>query len=230
MRYDNIKKAEFIKRNNRFVATCLVDGKEEKVHVKNTGRLGELFVKGANALLSRSSNPDRKTAYDLIMIEKNGRMFNVDSQMPNHLFREAFENSAVRLEGYTPEECSISAEKTYGQSRFDFLIEGESKRAYVEVKGVNLEVDGAALFPDGVSKRALKHINELRDARRSGFDAFIVFVVQFEGASYFSVNEGHEYLREALRAAESEGVGIIACSTRVENGQIGIDGQLEVRL
>ena len=228
MKYENTAEGIFIKRENRFVATCLVDGREERVHVKNTGRMEELFVEGAPVVLSKSSSPARKTLYDLVTVERNGRLFNVDSQMPNSLFREGFETGLIHLDGYD-ENAVLTAEKTFGSSRFDFMIE-EEKTGFIEVKGVNLKSGDAALFPDAVTKRGLKHVNELTEAKKEGLDAFLVFIVQFEDALCFRINPGHEYLEDAVRNAAAAGVDVRAYSCSVSADSITVAREIKTVL
>ena len=228
MRYEKVKEGIFLKRENRFVATCLVDGKEELVHVKNTGKMGELFVEGYRAVLTPAKNSGRKTKYDLVMIHDGNQYYNVDSLMPNLLFREAVENGVIALEGYE-KNLVIKAEQKYGNSRFDFYLKGE-REGFAEVKGVTLNESGKALFPDAVTLRGLKHVEELRRAKTEGYDAFVVFVVQFENAHGFSINPGHDYLLDALKKAQSEGVRIMALKSSVSMDSIEITGQIDVLL
>ena len=83
MRYDRIRKGIFLERPNRFVAYVLLDGRKEKVHVKNTGRCAELLLPGTEVYLEESGNPERTTAYDLVAVKKGDRIVNVDSSAPN---------------------------------------------------------------------------------------------------------------------------------------------------
>lgn len=223
MLYDNITKAKFITRNNRFTATVLLDGEEILCHVKNTGRLKELLQKGADVYLTKSSNTARKTAFDLVAAEKDGEIFNIDSYAPNiaagEYFRKLFPDFSVR------------SEVKYGNSRFDFYIEGKKRKIFAEVKGVTLIKDGAALFPDAPTERGIKHINELISCQKEGYEAYILFVIQTRNAEYFSPNdETHREFGEALRKAAEEGVSILAVNCAVTPDEMAIDKNIPVKL
>ena len=119
MIYKNICKAKFISRPNRFIALAEIDGEEEVVHIKNTGRLKELLIPGSTVYLNKSDNPNRKTKFDLIGVQKNGLMINIDSTAPNTVMKEwlmshNFEN--------------IIPEYRYGNSRLDFYFEKNGKK------------------------------------------------------------------------------------------------------
>ena len=208
MRYNNITSGIFLSRPNRFIANVLIDGEECVCHVKNTGRLGELLKKGAAAYLEESANPLRKTKYDLVAVEKDGELFNIDSYAPNLAAGEY-------LKSLYP-DCRVRAEVKHGNSRFDFCIENENGKTFVEVKGVTLLKNGVALFPDAPTERGVKHITELTHCVSEGFGAKILFVVQTENVHTFSPNdETHRAFGDALRTAAEAGVEIIAVSCRV---------------
>ena len=154
----------FIRRRNRFIAEVMVKGTAEAVHVRNTGRLRELFVTDARVLLEPASNPERKTRYSLVCVEKNGQWVNVDSTAPNQIVEEM-----VRAGRLFSDITYVKREKTFGKSRFDLYVEHGGQKHYIEVKGVTLEVDGAARFPDAPTERGIKHIHELMEARKQGY-------------------------------------------------------------
>ena len=145
MRYNSAVPAVFLSRPNRFVARVLLGGREETVHVKNTGRLRELLVPGAEVVLCRSDNPGRKTAWDLIAVKRGEQYVNVDSQAPNaaaaELLARLYPGSVLR------------AEQVFGSSRFDFSLEQDGRIRFIEVKGVTLVRGGTALFPDARTPR-----------------------------------------------------------------------------
>ena len=136
MRYQNIYKATFLARPNRFIAKVLLDGKELTVHVKNTGRCRELLVPGCTVYLEKSDNPARKTAFDLVAVEKGERLINMDSQAPNRLFAEW-----AKAGHFIPGLTLLRPETTWGRSRFDFYWEAGERKGFVEVKGCTLEED-----------------------------------------------------------------------------------------
>ncbi len=232
MRYKNIVKGIFKSRPNRFIAKVEVEGKEETVHVKNTGRCRELLRENATVYLEKSSNPNRKTAFDLVAVEKaregkDNLLVNMDSQIPNAVAYEW-------LKGENPifsKNAKIRREVTFGDSRFDLYIEDGDRKAFVEVKGVTLEFDGLALFPDAPTERGVKHINELIKAKKSGYEAYILFVIQMKEIHTFSPHkEMHKDFAEALNNAYNNGVKVIAMDCVVAPEGMVIDKEVEVKL
>ncbi len=226
MKYENIEKGIFISRPNRFIAHVELRGREEVVHVKNTGRCRELLPKGAEVYLSRSDNPARKTAYDLIAVKKGERLINMDSQAPNKAFYE------WALSGKFIESPDlIRPEYSWGNSRFDFYIEKGERRCLVEVKGVTLEFDGKCYFPDAPTQRGVKHISELITAKEAGFEAYIVFIVQMKNVDFLSPNDTtHPEFGDVLRLAAKKGVNILAFDCHVEPDFMEISEKIFVKL
>ena len=183
MKYRQIIEGRFLSRPNRFVAYVEIGGRLEKVHVKNTGRCAELLVPGADVYLEKAENEERTTAYDLVAVKKGGCLINMDSNAPNQAVAEWL----LKKELF-PSLKKIRAEKTYKNSRFDFYVETEDEKIFLEVKGVTLEKDMGAYFPDAPSKRAVKHVEELIDSVKEGYKAYIQYVIQMKGAVFFSPN------------------------------------------
>lgn len=226
MRYPNIHKARFLARPNRFIARVLLEGEELTVHVKNTGRCRELLVPGAPVWLVRSDNPARKTAYDLVAVEKAGRLINMDSQAPNALFAEW-----ARAGHFVPGLTLLRPETTWGNSRFDFYWEAGARRGFTEVKGCTLEEDGWTYFPDAPTERGVKHLEELARARAEGFEAAVCFVIQMADVDGFSPNDRtHPAFGEALRRAADQGVEVLARQCAVSPGEVWMTGPVEIRL
>lgn len=173
MKYRKIVDGKFIDRPNRFIAHVKIDGITETVHVKNTGRCRELLLPGAAVRLEVSDNPTRKTLYDLIAVykEKIG-WINIDSQAPNKVVKEWLETQDYDL---------VRPEYTYGDSRIDFYMEKGNQKYLMEVKGCTLEIDGIGYFPDAPTKRGVKHLRELAEARKAGYECMVAFVIQMEG-------------------------------------------------
>lgn len=227
MEYANIKKAKFIERPNRFIALCDIDGKIEKIHVKNTGRCRELLIRGAEVILEEGSNPDRKTKYSLIAVYKGENLVNMDSQIPNAVAFEAACEGKIESIG-VPD--LIKREVKYGSSRFDIYFEKDGRKGFIEVKGVTLENDGVAAFPDAPTARGTKHINELIDAAENGYEAYIFFVVQMKGVNYVVPNGRTDpEFEAALKKAHKNGVKIIACDCIVTENSIKMDKPLPVK-
>lgn len=226
MRYENVVLGRFLERKNRFIATVEIDGAVQTVHVKNTGRCRELLVPNCPVWCVHVPQEGRKTAYDLITAEKNGRLINLDAQAPNQLFRE------WAAEGkYLPEPLLIRSEFTHGDSRFDFRLEREGKVRLVEVKGVTLEQDGHVFFPDAPTERGVKHLRGLMEAVESGMEAAVIFVVQMEGAKDFSpADHIHPEFGRTLREAAERGVQVQAFDCIVTPEEVYIHGAVTVLL
>ena len=212
MNYPAIRPARFLSRPNRFVAFVELDGAVHKVHVKNTGRCRELLVPGATVYLARGDNPDRKTAYDLVAVEKGPLLVNMDSQAPNRVFAQW-----ARAGHFRPGLTLLRPETVWGHSRFDFYWESDTgRRGFAEVKGVTLEENGHARFPDAPTLRGVKHLEELTLCRQAGFEATVCFVVQMEGMTDVAPNDAtHPAFGEALRRAAAAGVEVLALGCRV---------------
>lgn len=228
MKYKNIHKGIFKSRPNRFIANVEIDGKIEVCHVKNTGRCKELLVTDAAVYLEKSDNPNRKTLYDLIAVEKGDRLINMDSQVPNRAVEEW-----IKAGGLIGEDPYVRPESKFGDSRFDFYVESVTaeRKAYVEVKGCTLECDGAAKFPDAPTLRGIKHINELIKCAQNGFEAYIIFLIQMSNINYFTPNyETHPEFGEALKNANIKGVKILAFDSIVTPDSIILNKPVDIRL
>ena len=226
MHYSNIQRATFLRRPNRFIAHIEVEGREEVCHVKNTGRCRELLTDRATIYVEHHDNPKRKTKYSLIAVEKGDLLINMDSQAPNKvvgewlLAKEPF--GKVKL---------LKPECTYGSSRFDFYLETEAEKIFIEVKGVTLEEDGIVRFPDAPTERGVKHLEELRACVEAGYKAAVIFVVQMEGMQHFEPNDKtHPQFGEALRQARKAGVEVLAYECKVTPSSLEITKSIPVML
>ncbi len=226
MKYDRIIKGTFIKRLNRFVAVCKINGEEIHCHVKNTGRCGEILIEGAECYLEEAENPERKYKYSLIAVKKGERLINIDSQAPNKAAGEFLKSGKLFAD-----ISKIKAESTYGKSRFDFYFEHGDKKAYLEVKGVTLEKDGAVLFPDAPTTRGTKHLNELCDCVKEGYEAYVLFVVQMKDVISFSPNEKTDPdFASALCKANEQGVKVLCYDCTVTENEMNIEDKITVIL
>lgn len=231
MKYQQMVKATFIERPNRFVAYCEVEGERYKVHVKNTGRCKELLMPGGTVYLEKSNNPNRKTPYSLIAVEKGDLLINMDSQAPNVVVEEALKSGVIQLPNIKEPLQTVKREQTYGQSRFDFYCEAGMEKIFIEVKGVTLEEDGIVRFPDAPTERGVKHLEELISAHQSGYKSYVIFVVQMEEAMYFTPHEKrHPAFAKTLRKAVNSGVEVLAYTCKVTPSSLEIIKPLEVRL
>ncbi len=222
--YKEVKDGIFLSRPNRFIAHVLVEGKEEVCHVKNTGRCRELLVPGAKVTLSVSDNPQRKTKYDLVAVWKGDTYINMDSQAPNHAAGEALWHLLSGVK-------KVKGEVTHGDSRLDFCVDTEKETWFVEVKGVTLEKEGHALFPDAPTERGIRHLHTLIKCVEEGHKAAALFVIQMKGVHSFSPNDAmHPAFGKALREAAAKGVVIWAYDCVVTEKGMTIDKAIPVKL
>ena len=225
MRYQNICKGRFLRRPNRFIAIVDIEGEEITCHVKNTGRCRELLVEGATVFLEYCwNNPNRKTRYDLIAVYKGDMLVNMDSQATNKVVGE-----------YLPilfsDITKARPETKYQNSRFDFYVETEQKKIFLEVKGVTLEENGVARFADAPTERGIKHMQELIACLEEGYDAYIIFVIQMEGMHLFEPNVAtHPAFGKVLKEAEDAGVKIRCLGCTVEPDGLWISYEIPYRL
>lgn len=231
MKYDKVVSGRFVSRPNRFIAQVEISGYTETVHVKNTGRCRELLVPGCTVWLAESSNPARKTKYDLIAAEKQVSskmtlLINMDSQAPNEAAMEWLKKGVL-----FSENAVIRREVTWGSSRFDFYIEDGKRRAFLEVKGVTLEENGIVMFPDAPTERGVKHLSELAACIEEGFEAYVLFVIQMKGAAEFRPNlKTHPEFASALADTDKAGVRVLAYDCIVTPDSMEIDLPVSVCL
>lgn len=226
MKYNHIVPGIFLERPNRFIAYVEIAGRKETVHVKNTGRCRELLQPGALVYLEKSDNPARKTQYDLVAVQKGNLLINMDSQAPNKVVEEWLCAGELFSDVVT-----VRPETTYGNSRFDFYVETSTERIFIEVKGVTLEENGVVRFPDAPSERAVKHVEELVQAYRDGYQVYVLFVIQMEEAKFFTPNKDtHPAFAQALEEAAKQGVRVLAYSCSVTPDSLQIKSPVLVKL
>ena len=215
----------FLARPNRFIAHVEIQGQQETVHVKNTGRCRELLPPGARVWCQRSDNPNRKTKYDLITVRKGSRLINMDSQAPNIAAKEWL------LSGGLGEIENLRPETTHGDSRFDFSFTRNGQLCFLEVKGVTLEQNGVCAFPDAPTERGAKHLRGLKEAVENGYGGFVLFVIQMEQVQYLHPNDGTDpEFGKALREAAAAGVQVLAVDCTVTEDSMTIRNPVAVDL
>jgi sugar fermentation stimulation protein A len=224
MTYENICKGIFLNRPNRFIAQVEIDGTVEICHVKNTGRCRELLIPGTEVYVNHVVSHTRSTAYDLIAVYKNDMLVNIDSYAPNLAFGEYLRQGSF-IDGVT----FVKAESKYGGSRFDFYVETAASKAFIEVKGVTLEENGVAMFPDAPTERGVKHLNELAACIADGYDAYAVFVIQMKGISRFTPNyKTHQAFGDTLAKAANMGVNVCAFDCVIKPDEMVIDSLIPI--
>ena len=215
----------FRTRPNRFIAYVELNGAEEVCHVKNTGRCRELLVPGARVWCQKQDKPERKTKYDLIAVEKNGRIINMDSQAPNAAVKEWLAGGGLG------DVSELKAESKWGTSRFDFSFIKDGRRCFLEVKGVTLENDGVCAFPDAPTVRGARHLQELTELAEQGFGAYVLFVIQMADVCYLHPNDTTDpAFGSALRQAAQAGVQVLAMDCAVTEETMTLRKPVPVQL
>ena len=228
MEYGKMVEARFLRRVNRFTAFVELNGQEEMVHVKNTGRCKELLLEGARVFLEEADKEGRKSKYSLIAVNKGDVLVNMDSQAPNQMAAEALAEGKIEEIG---EVDFLKREVKYENSRFDLYYQKGEKKGFIEVKGVTLEEGGIAKFPDAPTERGEKHLKELIQAKKEGYEAAVLFVIQMQEIKEFRPNEERDKnFTEALREAASAGVRVLAYDCCVEVGNVMIQNKIPVKL
>ena len=231
MQYDNITDGIFVRRINRFVAEVDLQDHRETVHVKNTGRCRELLIPGVQVFLTAGNTPNRKTRYDLVAVSKQRSnqeplLINMDSQIPNAAALEWLQASSC----FSP-QAVFRREVTCNNSRFDLFVEDGERKVFIEVKGVTLEQNGIAMFPDAPTERGVKHLNELARCIDDGFEAWVFFVIQMQGVSCFTPHDSmHPQFGAALRQAHRAGVKILAMDCLITPDSIKLNAPIPVQL
>ncbi|SNX54316.1 DNA/RNA nuclease SfsA [Thermoanaerobacterium sp. RBIITD] len=223
-----IIKGKFIKRINRFEAYVDIDGEVTLTHVPNTGRCKEIFIPGATVILEKRLKPGRKTPYEIEFVYKGERLISIDSQVPNKVVLENIKGEKIsQFRGYD----IIEREKTFGNSKFDIMLLNDNEIFYIEVKGVTLEENGIAMFPDAPTERGTKHMMELKKVKENGMRAAVVFLIQMDDIEYFTPNiKTDKKFTDALRDAVNTGVEAYAFCCDVKENYIDIKDEVEIKL
>lgn len=226
MDYQKVVEGIFIERPNRFIARVMLPEGEAIAHVKNTGRCRELLIPGARVYLEdHGENTTRKTRYSLISVWKGDMLINMDSQVPNAVAADALKKGLITE---LPRADLIKREKTFGDSRFDIYYEGGGQKGFLEVKGVTLEEDGIARFPDAPTIRGTKHIMELIKAKKDGYEASILFLIQMKGPASFEPNRSMDpSFADAVELATRSGVRVLAYDSIVTRNTISFGKSLK---
>lgn len=224
------QKGILIKRYKRFLADIkLSDGKTLTVHCPNSGSMRGCSNPGSEVIISRSDNPKRKYAWTLEMVMENGVWIGVNTSLTNKLVAEALQNGTI--DDFGPVKTIRPEIKVSEKSRLDFLVETESGKAYIEVKNCSLAVDGVAMFPDAVTLRGKKHLEELASLQNDDVQTAVLFCVQRADADTFSpaAEIDPDYAR-TLAKVHAQGVGILVYQASVHPKEIIIDKKLPCSL
>ena len=176
----------FIKRYKRFFVDVQIEKKIITAHCPNTGSMKGLLKEGNKVWLTKSTNPDRKLKYTLQIIEDESSKVGVNTHLTNKIVLDALRNNLIKE---FDKNITIKPEIKFGEkTRFDFLITKKNYKAFLEVKNVTLtRKPKIAEFPDSVTSRGAKHIEELIKARKKGYQVYIAFIIQREDCNQFAV-------------------------------------------
>lgn len=211
MHYQNVTIGNVIARISRFTVTVDLAGEVVKAHLSNTGRNKELLVAGHPISIAKAKNPERKTAYDVIAVQRDGRWINIDSLAPNHLVNAALTSGTLKLPS-SPLPYAVHPETTFEDSRLDFSgSDANGQRFVVETKGVTLANGTQAAFPDAPTERGLKHVHTLMSAQAQGITSYLALVVQLPGIDTVTIyRERFAPLVAAITQAKAAGVQVLA--------------------
>ena len=175
----------FIKRYKRFFVDVIIDKKIVTAHCPNTGSMQGLLIKNNKLWLTKSNDPKRKLKYTLEIIESNGSKVGINTHLTNKIVLNALKNNKIK----NLKAIEIKTEVKFGDNtRFDFLITESNSKKFIEVKNVTLSrTDKLAEFPDAVTSRGAKHIDELIKAKIKGYDVYLMFVIQRDDCEQFSI-------------------------------------------
>ncbi len=219
-------KALFESREKRFIITARINNRSIAAHTNNSGSMLGLLRPGREILLSRSDNPKRRLAYTLELVREDGFWVGVNTQIPNRMLKLAWEKSLIpEFMGYE----AFRSEAVVGQSRIDSCLEGPEGKMWVEAKNVTLVEDERACFPDAVSKRASKHMEELMALARNGHRVACFCLVQRPDCKCFGPADfiDAQFARVFRQAADS-GLEILAYKAIINEAGIGLGQRLPV--
>ncbi len=223
-----LQEGRLISRENRFVAIVELDGQEVRAYVPNPGRMEELMVLGARVFLSYHPEDNRKTKYNLLLVEYNDRLISIDSHLPNKLVAKALnERCLAEFSDYD----RVKAEYNYGNSRLDFLLEGQKHNTLIEVKSATLVEEGVAKFPDAPTKRGRRHLDELIAAKREGYQAVVIFIIQRDDAIKFVPHQRIDLkFAKKLKEAVNKGVKAYAYNCQISTEEVSLNQAIPIEL
>tara|TARA_B100001173_G_scaffold208821_1_gene180175 strand:- start:28 stop:720 length:693 start_codon:yes stop_codon:yes gene_type:complete len=221
-------KGKFIKRYKRFFTDVKLDKEIVTAHCPNTGSMHGLLNEGNDVYLLPNNNPKKKLKYGLEIIKTRKNLVGVNTHMANKIAQHGLENNLIRE---LKDNDLIKPEVFFNkETRFDFLIERKKEKSFVEVKNVTLfRNKNIAEFPDAVTSRASKHLLTLIDAKRKGYKAYMLFLVQIQNMEYFKIAKDidPEYHKNYLLAKKA-GVIFLAYRTKISTKEIKIEKKIKI--
>ncbi len=221
-------KGKLLKRYKRFFVDIKVNKEIIIAHCPNTGSMMGLLNENNDAWVLKNEDPKRKLKYTLQILKTSKNVIGVNTHLANKLVHEGLQNNTL-LEFKNLDK--IVTEKFYNkETRFDFLVEKNKKKIFIEVKNVTLIRDGkTSEFPDAITTRGSKHIKTLMDAHKKGYECYVLFLVQIENCKYFKIaNDIDNEYYENYKLAKKSGVKFIAYNCKVGPKEIKIDKKIEI--
>ena len=223
MQFEKLIKGKLVKRYKRFLADIILeDGQEITAHVPNSGAMTSCIEDNCDVWVSFHDNPKRKLKYTLELTKMAENLICTNTGVANKIAIEAIENSTIKeLQGYT----SLKPEQKYGQnSRIDILLENENQKCYVEVKSVSLKINDNLAFPDSVTSRGTKHLNELYEMTLQGHRAVMLYIIQrTDNLPFRLAKEIDKKYFEAFKEVTSKGVEVLVYQSCIDFENIKID-------
>ena len=230
MHFEELIEGKLLKRYKRFLADIkLNSGEIITAHVPNSGAMTSCIEEGCNVWVTFHDNPKRKLKYTLELTQMNDNLICTNTNVANKIAVEAINNGTIKeLQGYN----SLKTEQKYGKnSRIDILLENDEQKCYVEIKSVTLKIDNDIAFPDSVTSRGTKHLNELMDMVKDGHRAVMLYVIQRTDKSPFRIaNEIDSKYFEAFKNALDNGVEILVYQSNINLKEINIKYQAKLNI
>ncbi|PLY10096.1 MAG: DNA/RNA nuclease SfsA [Arcobacter sp.] len=227
MKFPDLIRGKLIKRYKRFLADIILEnGEEITAHVPNSGAMTSCIEENCPVWVSFHDNPKRKLKYTLELTQMADILICTNTGVANKIAIEAIENATIKeLQGYT----SLKPEQKYGvNSRIDILLENENEKCYVEVKSVSLKIDDTLAFPDAVTTRGKKHLDELVSMVEEGHRAVMLYVIQRSDNLPFRIaKEIDKMYDETLKESMKKGVEVIVYQSDISHEEISIKNKVE---
>ncbi len=224
---ERLLQGTLIKRYKRFFVDIKYNNNVITGHCPNTGSMMGLLIKGNKVWFSKSNNPNRKLKYTLEIIEQNKKKIGINTLITNKIVQESLNLKKIdSLKKFT----NIKAEVKFAENtRFDFLLNNESEKCFLEVKNVTLiRNDKIAEFPDAVTSRGTKHLMELIKAKKKGYQAYILYLIQIEGCKSFKIAQDIDQdYKVAFDKALKNGVKILCYDCKLNNEEIKLNKQVD---
>ena len=220
----------FIKRYKRFFVDIKIKNHNVTAHCPNTGSMYGLLNKGNKVWVSKSNNPKRKLKYTLEIIQDKKSMVGVNTHSSNKIVLDALQNKLIKE---LNDILEIKQEIKFGNdTRFDFLVINKKDKIFIEVKNVTLSRNkGIAEFPDSITSRGLKHINELLKAKKRKYKIFILFLIQRDDCKFFSVaNDIDPEYAKALRYASKNNLNILCYDCKFSTKGIKLNKKIKLKI